>query len=245
MRRFFRRAPEHHNGIAGQGHAPEILRQLLHPRFGDGVDVVIGDGLANVKAAAQAKGGNADASFSAGNLPLFSSLGAIVPDAHRAAVLYDGAFDLDAATQRAIEILSRNPHGYFLMVESDVHTSTVLSGLDHVLEIDKAIRHAAEREAGDTLILFTADHSYDFRIRAGKKGEPLFSADTPADLGRGQKTIVTENVRRDDGHTGEEVIVAAQGPGSERVHGFVANTDLFGIMMQALGATPDSSHHPD
>jgi alkaline phosphatase len=131
------------------------------------------------------------------------------------------------------------------MVESDVHTSTVLSGLDHVLEIDKAIRHAAEREAGDTLILFTADHSYDFRIRAGKKGEPLFSADTPADLGRGQKTIVTENVRRDDGHTGEEVIVAAQGPGSERVHGFVANTDLFGIMMQALGATPDSSHHPD
>jgi hypothetical protein len=33
--------------------------------------------------------------------------------------------------------------------------------------------------------------------------------------------------------------------GSERVHGLLANTDLFGIMMQALGATPDSSHHPD
>jgi alkaline phosphatase len=44
----------------------------------------------------------------------------------------------------------------------------------------------------------------------------------------------TPNVRRDDSHTGEEVLVAAQGTGSERVHGFVANTDLFGIMMRAF-----------
>ncbi len=36
-------------------------------------------------------------------------------------------------------------------------------------------------------------------------------------------------------HTGEEVLVAAQGPGAERVRGYLANTDLFGIMMDALG----------
>jgi alkaline phosphatase len=39
----------------------------------------------------------------------------------------------------------------------------------------------------------------------------------------------------DDGHTGEEVVVAAQGPGAGRVRGFIANTDLFHIMMAAYG----------
>jgi alkaline phosphatase len=29
----------------------------------------------------------------------------------------------------------------------------------------------------------------------------------------------------DNGHTGEEVLVAAQGPGAERVRGYIANTD--------------------
>jgi alkaline phosphatase len=221
--------------VNDRGNAPAILQQLLHPRFGDGVDVVIGDGLKGVTAAAQATEISVEASFRAAGVPLFTSLDAVTPDARRAAVIYDGAFDLDAATERAIEILSRNPRGYFLMVESDVHTSTVLKGLDHVLEIDKTMRHVADRRANDTLLLFTADHSYDFRIRSGRRGEPLFPPDTPAHLGKGQETVVTPNVRRDDSHTGEEVLVAAQGPGSERVHGFLANTDLFHIMMEALG----------
>ena len=42
-------------------------------------------------------------------------------------------------------------------------------------------------------------------------------------------------LRVDDGHTGEEVVVAATGPGAERVRGFIANTDLFRIMMAAFG----------
>jgi alkaline phosphatase len=31
-------------------------------------------------------------------------------------------------------------------------------------------------------------------------------------------------------HTGEEVLVAAQGPGAERVHGFIPNTAILGVM---------------
>jgi alkaline phosphatase len=44
----------------------------------------------------------------------------------------------------------------------------------------------------------------------------------------------------DDGHTGEEVVVAAQGPGARRVRGFIANTDLFRIMMSAYGWKEDA-----
>lgn len=43
----------------------------------------------------------------------------------------------------------------------------------------------------------------------------------------------------EDGHTGEEVLVAAQGPGAARVRGYLANTDVFHIMMNALGWQPD------
>jgi alkaline phosphatase len=39
----------------------------------------------------------------------------------------------------------------------------------------------------------------------------------------------------DNSHTGEEVLVAAQGPGAERVRGYMANTDLFSVMMRAYG----------
>ena len=39
----------------------------------------------------------------------------------------------------------------------------------------------------------------------------------------------------DNGHTGEEVLVAAQGPGAERVRGYMANTDMFRVMMAAYG----------
>jgi alkaline phosphatase len=41
----------------------------------------------------------------------------------------------------------------------------------------------------------------------------------------------------DNGHTGEPVLAAAQGPGSERVKGYMSNTDLFRVMMNAFGWT--------
>jgi alkaline phosphatase len=40
-------------------------------------------------------------------------------------------------------------------------------------------------------------------------------------------------------HTGEEVVVAAEGPGSENVSGFMSNTDLFRVMMAAYGWPED------
>jgi alkaline phosphatase len=214
---------------------PDILRQLLAPRFGDGVDVVIGDGLEDVVEAATAAGLVARDALRGGGLELYGSLDAIPAEARRAAVLFDVEFDLDAATQRAIDMLSRNPSGYFLMVEGNVHVDEILLGLNRVIELDRTIRHTAERVGPDTLILFTADHSYDFRIHHGRKGEVLLPDMTDPEFGDDEDSVRLENVRRDDDHTGEEVLVAAQGPGAERVRGFLSNTDLFHIMMAAYG----------
>jgi alkaline phosphatase len=46
---------------------------------------------------------------------------------------------------------------------------------------------------------------------------------------------ITVAVSLEDEHTAEEVPVMAIGPGSERVHGFISNTDVFHILMQAPG----------
>ena len=84
----------------------------------------------------------------------------------------------------------------------------------------------------DTLILFTADHSFDLRVRGGMPGQPILP-EPEEDAGAPAKARPA--IRADDGHTGEQVLVAAQGPGAERVHGFLANADLFHIMMAAYG----------
>ena len=51
-------------------------------------------------------------------------------------------------------------------------------------------------------------------------------------------------LRMDNGHTGEEVLAAAQGPGAERVRGYMANTDLFRVMMAAYGWEPSAAGAP-
>jgi alkaline phosphatase len=51
-------------------------------------------------------------------------------------------------------------------------------------------------------------------------------------------------IRTENSHTGEEVPVLATGAGSERVKGFVPNTQIFHIMMDAFGWKPSASPRP-
>jgi alkaline phosphatase len=167
---------------------------LLKPRFGDGVDVVFGVGRQGVFEAAKEMGLDAKAAFETAGVGFYDTLAEIPENARRAAVLFSGNFDLDAATQRAIQVLSQNPNGFFLMVESDSHTEKVVQGLDRIIQIDQAIRRTAERLKDDTLVLFTADHSYDFRINGGRTDEPLIPFLVPPDFGDDQDSIKLENV---------------------------------------------------
>ena len=88
-------------------------------------------------------------------------------------MLDSGEFDLQTALDRALNMLSGNPRGYFLMVEWDVHTDRVRRGLDRLVALDRAIERTARRVGPDTLLLFTADHSFDLRLRGGTFGPNL------------------------------------------------------------------------
>ena len=204
----------------------DIFTQILTPRFGDGVDLVIGGGRKAVFGSSDA-GANSQDAFRKKGYALYDDPTAIPADARRVIALTDQPFEVAPVVRKAIEILSRNPKGYFLMVEWDMHTTNIKRGLDHVIEMDAVIEQTTKQVKNDTLLLFTADHSFDLRVRGGKKGEPMIAE---ANAPEGKAPIRMEN-----GHTGEEVLVAAQGPGAERVHGFMPNTELFQIMMAAYG----------
>ena len=96
----------------------------------------------------------------------------------------------------------------------------VVHTLDRTVKMDRLIEKVADRMKGtETLIIFTADHSYDMRLTGSvTKGEDLLPS-----------MVVQGN------HAAEEVLVAAQGPRAEKVRGFMKNTQLFDVMMDAYG----------
>jgi alkaline phosphatase len=133
---------------------------------------------------------------------------------------------LSKSTQKAIEVLSRNENGFFLMVESSQidwgnHQNNIAYQTLEVNDFDNVIGEVLEyaREDGETLVIVTADHETGgLGINGGnlKKG----------DLDPGYTTM---------GHTGVMVPVLAYGPKSELFSGIYDNTEIFFKMMKALG----------
>ena len=57
-------------------------------------------------------------------------------------------FDLELATDAALDILERSERGFFLMVESNNHSRDVLHTLDRAVKMDRLIEEVAERMKG-------------------------------------------------------------------------------------------------
>lgn len=84
----------------------------------------------------------------------------------------DGAGEpsLAAMTVTAIEVLSRNPRGFFLMVEAGRidhghHAGNAYRALDDTIELSNAVRAALERvDLAETLIVVTADHGHTLTL---------------------------------------------------------------------------------
>ncbi|MFB3902100.1 MAG: alkaline phosphatase [Acidobacteriota bacterium] len=221
--------------VSDRGNTPEILRQFLAPRFGDGVDLLIGAGRQNVVLAADQLDIDLKAELQKLKYSYVRTPAEALASRGRTVAVFDSMdFDLPSLALHAIETLSKNPKGYFLMAECDVHTDKLKLGLEHVGVLDRMVRQIAERAGEETLVIFCADHSFDIRLVGGKPGQPLMDGDEPAGASsKPPKPFISVG----SGHSGEQVLVAAKGPGAERIRGFIANSDLFGIMMAAYGWT--------
>ncbi len=221
----------------------EIFLQIFKPRFGDGVDVVIGVGRKPISERLADLGKTLDGLATEHKRPIYSSLADVPADNQRPIVVQELDMNLPEASRLALRTLSKNRRGYFLMIEWDAHTDDPQRGLDNLVGFDKLIREIASMvNPKETLLLFTADHSFELRSVGGGRGQPLLKglAEWRTKNAGTRNPVDIPALRVGHSHTGEEVIVAAQGPGSDQVRGFIPNTRLFHVMMNAWGWKPDT-----
>jgi alkaline phosphatase len=136
---------------------------------------------------------------------------------------------LPEATAMAIDFLSEDKDGFFLMVEgSQIDWGGHANDGDYIIEevkdFDKAIDAAldfAEKD-GNTLVIVTADHETG--------GMSLSAAEV-----RMQRTYEHINPTfSTGGHSATLIPVYAYGPGAAKFMGIYQNNDIFGLMLQAL-----------
>ncbi len=101
-----------------------------------------------------------------------------------------GEPSLTEMTLKAIQILDKNPNGYFLVVEAGRidhahHAGNAARALEDTVELSNAVQAAVgATDQDDTLILVTADHSHVFTIAGyADRGNPILglSGGTGAD----------------------------------------------------------------
>ena len=218
----------------------EIFPQAFSPRFGDGVDVLIGAGRRQIGEQLVAAGSSYEA-LSQAHRPIYSALEQ-VPDSSTRPVVVADEIDVRAAVLRALDLLQRSPSGYVLVVEWDVHTNEPLEGLQGLVDFDKLIAEVESRvDLDDTLLLFTGDHSFGIQVDGGSPGDDVLEGYDAWKASDSDEPIVRlEHVLVNDSHTGEEVPALATGAGAERVRGYFPNTFLFHVMLEALGWQADA-----
>jgi alkaline phosphatase len=214
-----------------RGKSGEIFEEMITPRNGGaGLDVAYSGGRKDVLKQVSAMGKDGAADLKSHGYVFVDSLDALKSiDANQTKVVMlndDADMPIKPAVDDAITRLSKNPKGFVLVVFSDCHTGKATTSLRRIVEMDNVVRQVADTHKQDTMILWTADHSYDLRI----KGEGLTET-----LKKNEGKKITAAVSLEDEHTSEEVPVMAIGPGSDRVHGFISNTDVFHILMAAPG----------
>lgn len=188
---------------AAAANFPDIARQLIETKYGDGPEVAFGGGRSKFLPATVAdpeytdkKGDRSDGrdltnewlKKNAGSEYVWNKAGFDAIDVKKAKHVlglfepshmnyeYDrpkdiaGEPSLTEMTTKAVDILSKNKKGYFLMVEGgridhSHHDGNAFHALTETIELSNAVRAAVSKvDLKDTLIIVTADHSHTFVI---------------------------------------------------------------------------------
>lgn len=133
---------------------------------------------------------------------------------------------LPRATQKALDILSKNEKGFFLMVEGSQidwagHDNDTKYNVEETLDFDRTLGIVLEflKNNPNTLVVVTADHETGGMALTSKTGDYLSS----------DATFAT------GGHTSIMVPVFAYGAGAELFTGIFDNTEFFAKFMKLYG----------
>lgn len=140
------------------------------------------------------------------------------------------ALPLAVMTRKAIDILDRNPNGFFLMVEGAqidwaAHDNETRKLIDETIDFDHAVGTGLDFAISNkhTLVIVASDHETGgFALHDGSiKNQQLT-----------QSAFTTKQ------HTGTMVPVFAFGPGCNHFAGIQDNTDLGKHLIRLVGGTP-------
>ena len=133
---------------------------------------------------------------------------------------------LPESTSKAVEILSKNKKGFFLMVEGSeidkvAHQNVADTLIDETLDFDKAVGVALDfaKKDGHTLVVITADHETG--------GVTIIGGD--------RKSHTVKLNFSTKGHSAVIVPVYAYGVGAEEFMGIFDNTEIFKKILAAFG----------
>jgi alkaline phosphatase len=149
---------------------------------------------------------------------------------------------LPEMTTKAIEVLDRDPDGFFLMVEGSQpdwrgeENSTLDSVVAEMLDLDRAIGVALEyqRTHPSTLIVVVADHDTGgLSLQHALPGDPDYVEVPPGGDTSGRQPLVARYST--DGHIATMVPLFASGPGAERFGGIKDNWEIGQLLLDAVG----------
>ncbi|OOF69645.1 alkaline phosphatase [Rodentibacter caecimuris] len=150
--------------------------------------------------------------------------------------------NLAQMTEKAIELLQKNPNGFFLQVEGasidkQNHKANPCGQIGETVDLDEAVQSALEfaRKDGQTLVIVTADHAHTSQL-IPNKAKPTGLTQTLKAKDGSIMTISygTGKEADDQQHTGTQLRIAAYGPKSYEFSGLLDQTDIFFIIKQAL-----------
>ena len=155
-----------------------------------------------------------------------TKIAALTAPKHNPSLLEGRGPLLPVASKKAIEVLSKDGDGFFLMIEGSQidwagHDMDIDYTTSEVIDFNDAVEHALAfaKQNKETLVIVTADHECGgLAIVGGSLEERTVEGAFPTDY-----------------HTAVMVPVFAYGPGAEEFQGIYENTDIFKKMMQQLG----------
>jgi Alkaline phosphatase len=170
----------------------------------------------------------------------------------------EGSLSLPQIVSAAIEVLERNPKGFFLMAEGGLidwtaHSNDLAGTVFEILDFDEAISVAYEfykKHPEQTLIVVTADHETGGPALGGKGRkidltviDSISTSATTSEVEEylNNKTVMSELTEKANigwtttSHCGGPVPVWAIGAGSEKFAARQDNTDIAKKICSAMG----------
>jgi len=166
---------------------------------------------------------------------------------------YEPVVSLAEMTRKAIETLSEDEDGFFLLVEEEaIDEMSHQNNTPLIIEAGQALDEAVEvarshiEDDPETLLIVTADHEtgglaiespneqQDDPDYPNESGEGRSAEDDPFSVAGSDQDFLVDWTTTN--HTAEDVLVTATGPGAGELTGVFENTHVYEVMSRAIGA---------